>query len=259
MFNYATETLNTKQKLSKDKLDQVLKRSNCAAKVNQAIGSILKNEEDGSFRNFNAQENNNLLDRSKLVCTKDDLVNVKHTVDKTTVIESCTREGIETKWIFYKLKNLTVLAALLNVVPIGRNYAVSIRPLLKTAQPTVSRLKGTQGNHIMTICAFFVHLFFVWTEIKNWNEKHQNFQFLHQQNGWTQTPQFKGVHMHSFPVVDEQLHPFGIDFVDAKSLGELAMWSVQKYKKTLRLLRYKAHLCFMSNINTVLQTFCGHK
>ena len=161
MFNYATETLNTKQKLSRDKLDQVLKRSNRAAKVNQALGSISKNEEDGSFRNFNAQENNNLLDRSKLVCTKDDLVNVKHMVDKTTVIESCTREGIETKWIFYKLTNLTVLAALLNVVPIGRKYAVSLEPLLKTAQPTVSRLKRTQGNNIMTICALFVHLFFV--------------------------------------------------------------------------------------------------
>ena len=42
-----------------------------------AFGFILKNIEDGGFTYFYAHENNTLQDRSKLVCTHDDLANLK--------------------------------------------------------------------------------------------------------------------------------------------------------------------------------------
>ena len=45
----------------------------CAAKVNLAFGFILKNIENGGFRYSYAHENNSLMDRSKLVCTRDKL------------------------------------------------------------------------------------------------------------------------------------------------------------------------------------------
>ena len=66
VFNYAVETLN-------ETIDPFFNNLKCAAKVNLAFGFILKNIEDGGFRYFYAHENNTLLDRSKLVCTHDDL------------------------------------------------------------------------------------------------------------------------------------------------------------------------------------------
>ena len=99
--------------------------------MNLVFGFILKNIEDGGLRYFYAHENNTLLDRSKLVCTHDDLAKLKDFLKKTDVIESCSRERMNTKWRLYKLTNLTVFAALLKDVPIGCKDAALPEPLLK--------------------------------------------------------------------------------------------------------------------------------
>ena len=59
------------------KLDLVFNGLKCAAKANPAFGFVLKNVEDGSCRYFYAHENNTLMERSKLVCTPDDIANLK--------------------------------------------------------------------------------------------------------------------------------------------------------------------------------------
>ena len=99
--------------------------------MNRAFGCILKNIEDGGFRCFYAHENNTLLDRSKLVCTHNDLAKLKDIINKTDVMGSCNRERMNTKWRFYKLTSLTVFAALLKDVPMGCKDAVLHEPLLK--------------------------------------------------------------------------------------------------------------------------------
>ena len=71
VFSYAVETLN--ETIVNEELDQFFDNLKCAATVNLAFDLILKNLEDGGFRYFYAHENNTLLDRSKLVCTHDDL------------------------------------------------------------------------------------------------------------------------------------------------------------------------------------------
>ena len=75
VFNYAVESLN--ETIVNEKLDHFFNNLKCAAKVNLAFGLILRNIEDGGFRYFYAHENNTLLDRSKLVCTHDDLAKLK--------------------------------------------------------------------------------------------------------------------------------------------------------------------------------------
>ena len=60
------------------KLDLVFKGLKCAAKVNLAFGFVLKNVEFGSCRYFHAHENNTVMERSKLVCTPDEITNYKH-------------------------------------------------------------------------------------------------------------------------------------------------------------------------------------
>ena len=80
VFNYAVETLN--ETIVKEKLDHFLNNLKCAEKVNLASGFILKNIEIGGFRYFYAHENKTLLDRSKLLCTHDDLAKLKDFLNK---------------------------------------------------------------------------------------------------------------------------------------------------------------------------------
>ena len=65
VFNYAIENLNAN--IVDEKLDHFFNNLKCAAKMNLAFSFNLKNIEDGGFRYFYANENNTLLDRSKLV------------------------------------------------------------------------------------------------------------------------------------------------------------------------------------------------
>ena len=136
VFIYAVETLT--ETILKEKFDHFFNNLKCAAKVNLAFGLILKNIEDGGFRYLYAHESNALLDRSKLVCTHDDLAKLKDFLNQTYVIESCSGERTNTKWRFYKLINLTVFAVLLKDVPMGCKNAVLPESLLRN--PTINCL-----------------------------------------------------------------------------------------------------------------------
>ena len=138
VFNYAVETI--KETIVKEKFDHFSNNSKCAAKVNLAFVFILKNIEDGGFRYFYAHKNNTLLDRSKFLCTHDDLAKLKVFLNKTDVIESCSRQRMNTKWRFYKLTNLTVFAALLKDVPMGCKTAVLPEHLLKKTHNQLSHV-----------------------------------------------------------------------------------------------------------------------
>ena len=69
--------------------------------------------------------------------------------------------------------------------------------------------------------------------------------------------QFQRVHMNDIPSVEDLLTLnillYDIDIVDENNIGELARRSVQKYKKTVRLLRFNNHICYVNNINAVFQ------
>ena len=132
VVNNAVETLN--ETIVNKKLDHFFNNLNCAAKVNLTFSFILKNIEYRGFRFFYAHENKTLLDLSKLVCTHDDLAKLKDFLNKTDVIEFCSRERMHTKWRFFKLTNLTQFAALLKDVPMGCKNAVLPEPLLKNCK-----------------------------------------------------------------------------------------------------------------------------
>ena len=142
--------------------------------MNLAFGFILRNIEDGGLRYFYAHENNTLLDRSKLVCTHDDLAKLKDFLSKTDVIESCSRERMNKKWRCYKVTNLIVFAASLKDVPMVCKNAVSLEPLLKITKSTVSRMEKLRDNHITTTCASFVRLLSICMALNDWKKKLRN-------------------------------------------------------------------------------------
>ena len=129
VFNLVINNLTAQ--VIEEKLDRVLIKLKCVAKLNLALGFILKNIEDGKFRYFFAHENNTLLEQSKLVSNKDDMVKLKEISKKTDVIESCTKEMSNPKWRFFKLTNLTIFAALLRDIPMSCKDAVLPESLLR--------------------------------------------------------------------------------------------------------------------------------
>ena len=160
VFNYAVETLN--ETIVNEKLVLFFNNLKCAAKVNLSFGFNLKKIEDGGFRYFYAHENKTLLDRSKVLCTNDNLAKLKDFLDKTDVIESCSRERMNTKWSFYQLTDLTVFAAFFKDVPMGCRKAVLPESLLKNR--TINCLtyeENTRQPYNINFClfrAFALHL-----------------------------------------------------------------------------------------------------
>ena len=258
LFNYAVETLN--ETIVNEKLNHFFNNLKSAAKVNLAIGFILENIENGGFRNFYAEENNTLLDRSELVCTHDDMAKLKDFLNKTDIIESCSRERMNTKWRFYKLTNLFVFAALLKDVPMGWKNAILLELLL--INRTINCLtyeentRQPYNDKLCVFCALALPLHGT-QRLEGQTSKLFNL-FINKMDGLSLN-QFQGVHMNDVPTVEDLLFLnillYDIDIVDGNIVGELARRSVQKYEKTVRLLRYNNHICYVSNINTVFQSF----
>ena len=76
VFNFAMSSFD--MSLLNDKLDYVFKEPKCAARVNFAFGFVLRSLEDGMCRYFYAHENNTVMERSKLVCTPDDITKLRN-------------------------------------------------------------------------------------------------------------------------------------------------------------------------------------
>ena len=258
VFNYAVETFN--ETIVNEKLDHFYNKLKYAAKVNLAFGFILKNIENGGFRYFYAHENNTLLDRSKLVCTHDDLSKLKDFLNKTDLIESCSQERKKTKWMFYKLTNLTVFAALLKDVPMGCKDTVLPEPLLKNH--TINCLtfeESTRQPYNDNLCLFRALALHLHGTQRLEKEISKLFNlFINKMNGLS-ADQFQGVHMNDIPIVEDlvtvNILLYYIDIVDGNIVGELARRSVQKYENTVRLLRNINHICYVNNINAVFQSF----
>ena len=91
VFNFAVSSFE--MSLLNDKLDYAFRGLKCTAEVNVAFGFVLKNVEDGSCRYFHAHENNTVMEKSKLVCTRDDIANLKENLKKIDIVDLCPREG----------------------------------------------------------------------------------------------------------------------------------------------------------------------
>ena len=84
------------------KLDTVSDSLRYAAKLNVAFAFVLKNVEDGSNGYCCTHENNTLLERSKLVVTREYKSKITNLLRKTDLFESFTRGPANTNWKLYK-------------------------------------------------------------------------------------------------------------------------------------------------------------
>ena len=75
----------------------------------------------------------------------------------------------------------------------------------------------------------------------------------------TDVSKFQGVRLNDIPKVEGllQLNIFlyDIGFLDGELIGELCRRSIQKYEKSVKLLRYNNHTCQFNNINALSKVF----
>ena len=230
VFNFAMSTFDNS--LITRKLDLVFRGLNCAAKVNLAFGFVLKNVEDGSYRFFYAHENNTLMERSKLVCTPDDITNLKEKLQKMDIVDLCTRERANTIWKLYKLTNLTVFAALLKDVPIGCKDFVLPEPLLNNQNVTcLTYEQYTKKPYKDNLCLFRALALRLQRNEGLEEETSKIFNFFLNTYGEADPSKFQGVHMTDIPKVEEllQLNIFLYDI----DFGWRADWetNTKKYSK----------------------------
>ena len=258
MFNFVVNNLTAQ--VIEEKLDRVLDKLKCVAKLNLAIGFILKNIENGKFGYFYAHENNTLLEQSKLVSNKNDMAKLKEILKKTDVIESCTKERSNTRWRFFKLTNLTKFAALLRDIPMGCKDAILPESLLR--KPTANCLtyeqntKKTYKDNLCLFRAFALHLHGN-ERLEEETSKLFNFFLI---NGTNPDPsKFQGVCMDDIPYLEDivgiNIFIYDIDLIDSAMVGELARRSIQKYEKSVQLIRYNSHIGSVDNLHALFKTF----
>ena len=73
-----------------DKLERVFESRKCSAKINIALGFVLRNREKGQYCYFYAHENNTVFEKSHLLCTRGDLTRIQDKVKHCHLLEMCT-------------------------------------------------------------------------------------------------------------------------------------------------------------------------
>ena len=176
------------------------------------------------------------MERSKLVCTPDDIINLKEKLQKMDIVELCTRERANTKWKFYKLTNLTVFVALLKDVPMGCKESVIPEPLLKNQNVNCLNFeKNTRKPYNDNLCLFRAVALHLFGNERLEEETSKFFELFLINCGEADPSKFQNVHMTDIPKVEEQLQLniflYDIDFVNGELIGELARRSIQKLKR----------------------------
>ena len=258
VFNLATSSFGIS--LLNDKLDYVFQEQKCAAKDNLAFGFVRKNIDDGMCRYFYAHENNTVMEKLKLVCAPDDIANLKEKLQKMDIIDLCTRERAITEWKFYKLTNVTVFAALLKDIPMGCKDTLLLEPpLRKCSVNCLTFERNTSQPYNDNLCLFRAVALHLFGNERLEEETAKIFKLILNNWGEGDPSKFQGVHMTDISKVEEllQLNNFlyDVDFVDGELFGELAQRSIQKFEKSVKLLRYDNHLCYVSDMNSLFEYF----
>ena len=92
VLNFAST--NVTRKILREKFQQYFECLHCAAKVNLALGFVLRNVEDGNYRYFYAHEKILLLERSLLIANKEDMAEFQQRPDDLDIVELSTRENL---------------------------------------------------------------------------------------------------------------------------------------------------------------------
>ena len=198
--------------------------------------------------------------RNLCVHQTNDITNLKEKLQKMEIVDLCTRERAYTKWKFYKLTNLTVFAAPLKDVPMGCKDSVPPEPLLENQNVNcLTYEQNTKKPYKDNLCLFRALALHLHGNERLEEETSKIFNLFLNNCGEADPSKFQGVHMTDIPKVEEMfqliIFLYNIDFVDGELIGELGRRSIQNFEKSVKLLRYNNHICYVSDLNSFFKSF----
>ena len=131
-----------------------LKSLTALPKINLSLGFILRKVDTDEYRYFQAHENNTIVEKSHLLCSKGDLVSLQYRVSKMYLVETCAQERANTKWWYALTTNVTILCALLNNIPMGCLDAVIPDQFLKRSDVNCLVTNGYGETYKDYLCLF---------------------------------------------------------------------------------------------------------
>ena len=193
-----------------------------------------------------------------MLSNKNDLLNIQNEIEKLDLIETCTQERQNSKWRFTVITNVTVFAALLTSIPIGRTDLPLPEPLLRNPEKNCLLSNGHDEPYNDNLCLFraiAIHLFgSVDVELQSIKIFH-NFVTA----SGCDPESFTGVSFDQTPIIEEQIKQnifiYDFDIEHGEIIGELVRRSVERYDENIKLLRYNNHICYVNDINNFLKKF----
>ena len=232
-------------KIINEKLEEVFNKLDSAAKINIALGFILRNIDTGEYRFFYAHENNTLFEKSHLLCTKADLITIQGKVEKFDIVEQCTQERQNKKWRFKLITNVTIFAALLKNIPMGCSDSVLPQPLLRHTQVNCLLSNKDKEPYKDHLCLFRALAMYMngHNDLDSNNSRY--FTEFVSKSGYD-PKNFRGVSVEDLPVVEEivqrNIFIYDFDIQEGEYIGELARRSIGRFDITVKLLRFNNHI-----------------
>ena len=165
-----------------------------------------------------------------------------------------------TKWMFLKLTNLTIFAALLRDIPMGCKDAVLPQSLLRN--PSINCLnyeQNTNKTYKDNLCFFRALALHLHGNERLEEETSKLFNLFLVNSTNPDPSKFQGICMDDIPSVEDtvgiNIFSYDIDLIDGAMVGELARRSIKKYKKTVQLIRYNSHICNVDIIHALFKAF----
>ena len=193
------------------------------------------------------------MERSKLVCTPGDNTNLKEKIQRMDIVDLCTRERANTKWKFYKLTNPTVFAALLKM------YPRVVKILYYLNAPEKCEMPYLRTEHEKTIQRQSLPLQSTCMEMRDAKKKHPKFSTFSTTIVGKQIHQssrvFTWLIFRQWRRCCNSIFFFTTLTLDGELIGELARRSIQKFEKSVKLLRYNNHICYVSYMNSFFKSF----
>ena len=145
-------------------------------------------------------------------------------------------------------------------IPMGCKYTVLLEPLLKNHNVNCLTFdRNTSQPYNDNLCLFRALALQLHGNEKLGEETSKFFNLFLNNSEEGDVSKFQGIHLNDIPKVEDllQLNIFlyDIDFVDGELIGELARRSIPKYEKSVKLLCYNHHICYVNNVNALFKAF----
>ena len=161
---------------------------------------------------------------------------------------------------FFKLTNLTIFAALLKDIPMGCKDVVLPESLRKNQ--TVNCLTYEQNSkkpYKDNVCLFRALALHLHGNERLEEETSKIFNLFLVNSTNPDPSKFQGVCMDDIPSVEDivsiNIFIYDIDLIDGAMVGELARRSIKKYEKSVQLIQYNRHICYVDNIHALFKAF----